>query len=144
MRALKKFLMLTTALTMVFPRGTSAKVLDNVTETLTPDNSIYQKMGENLTILNGANYTFEGGEIWDYSAYLKSGDDGETETVNFNTASGHKTYVMGTDRLSGDLEINNGHFSGAIKIYKGLDVDSITVNKDGVEKKNRCKHRGCF
>ncbi|MBS6474208.1 MAG: autotransporter domain-containing protein [Acetobacter sp.] len=144
MHALKKFLLLTTALTMVFPRGTSAKVLDNVTETLTPDNSIYQKMGENLTILNGANYTFEGGEIWDYSAYLKSGDDGETETVNFNTASGHKTYVMGTDRLSGDLEINNGHFSGAIKIYKGLDVDSITVNKDGVEKKIGVSTEGAF
>ena len=144
MHALKKFLLLTTALTMVFPRGTSAKVLDNVTETLTPDNSIYQKMGENLTILNGANYTFDGGEIWDYSAYLKSGDDGETETVNFNTASGHKTYVMGTDRLSGDLEINNGHFSGAIKIYKGLDVDSITVNKDGVEKKIGVSTEGAF
>ncbi len=144
MHALKKFLLLTTALTMVMPCGTSAKVLDNVTETLTPDNSIYQKMGENLTILNGANYTFEGGEIWDYSAYLKSGDDGETETVNFNTASGHKTYVMGTDRLSGDLEINNGHFNDAIKIYKGLDVDSITVNKDGVEKKIGVSTEGAF
>lgn len=144
MRALKKFLLLTTALTMVFPRGTSAEVLDNVTETLTPYNSIYQKMGENLTILNGANYTFEGGEIWDYSAYMKSGDDGKTETVNFNTASGPKTYVMGTDRLSGDLEINNGHFSDAIKIYKGLDVDSITVNKDGVEKKIGVSTEGAF
>ena len=144
MHALKKFLLLTTALTMVLPYGAKATVLDNVTETLTSDKSIYQKNGDNLTILNGANYTFEGGEIWDYSAYLKNGDDGETETVNFDTASGPKSYSIGVEELSGDLEINNGHFSDAIKIYKGLDVDSITVSSSSGEKEIEVSTGGAF
>ena len=144
MLALKKFLLLTTALTVVLPRGTSAKVLDNVTETLTPDKSIYQKNGDNLTILKDANYTFDGGEIWDYSAYLKNGDDDKPKTLNFDTASGPKSYSIGVEELSGDLEINNGHFSDAIKIYKGLDVDSITVSSSSGEKKIEVSTGGAF
>lgn len=124
MHALKKFLLLTTALTMVMPCEAKA-------DTLTIDNTrnISSVVGQNdaggVLIKSGAKLTFTGGSIWDYSGSHDGGADVGTLTV---TIPGVGTVSVGSQTVSGDFVIANGEFDGAVKMYKGHDVDKITVS----------------
>lgn len=129
MHALKKFLMLTTALTAVISCEAKA-------QTLTIDNTrdISSVVGQNdaggVLIKSGAKLTFTGGSIWDYSGYHDGGADVGTLTV---TLPGVGTVCVGSQTVSGDFVVANGEFDGAVKMYKGHNVDKITVEteKDG-------------
>lgn len=123
MHALKKILLLTTALTAVIPYEAKA-------DTLTIDNTrdISSVVGQNdaggVLIKSGAKLTFTGGLIWDYSGSHDGGADVETLTV---TLPGGGTVCVGSQTVSGDFVVANGEFDGAVKMYKGHDVDKITV-----------------
>ena len=70
MHALKKFLLLTTALTMVMPCEAKADtVVVDSQKTLTSSDSIYQNAGGGIAIRTGADLLVSGGGIMDYSSY---------------------------------------------------------------------------
>ncbi len=123
MHALKKILLLTTALTAVIPCEAKA-------QTLTIDNprDISSVVGQNnaggVLIKSGAKLTFTGGSIWDYSGYHDGGADVGTLTV---TLPGVGTVCVGSQTVTGDFVVANGEFDGAVKMYKGHNVDKITV-----------------
>lgn len=126
MRALKKFLMLTTALTMAIPCKSKADaVIVGSQETLTSSNSIYQDAGGGIAIRTGADLDFSGGGIMDYSSYHSA--SGKTGTINIPLFSGSKSQTIESLLVGGDFTVDGGNLSGAIKLYKGHDITSVTI-----------------
>lgn len=126
MRALKKFLMLTTALTMAIPCKSKADaVVVDSQETLTSSNSIYQDADGGIAIRTGADLDFSGGGIMDYSSYHSA--SGKTGTINIPLFSGSKSQTIESLLVGGDFTVDGGNLSGAIKLYKGHDITSVTI-----------------
>ena len=131
MLALKKFLLLTTALTVVLPYGASAEEF-NAAKTIDKFNGAESG---GIQILDNADLTFSGdGMIWDYAGY-RTGGEGSSPTVS---VGGYlDTSLTGNESITSDFEIEGGKFRGAIKMYKGLDVDTVKfLPKDAKEEKD--------
>lgn len=93
MHALKKFLLLTTALTMVMPCEAKADtVVVDSQKTLTSLDSIYQNAGGGIAIRTGADLTFSGGGIMDYSSY--HGALEKSGTIDIDIFSGKTSEKM--------------------------------------------------
>ncbi len=127
MLALKKFLLLTTALTVVLPYGASAKEF-NAAEAIDKFNGAESG---GIQILNNADLTFNGGVIWDYAGY-RTGGEGDFPSVSVGNTS---ISLTNNENITSNFEVEGGKFTGAIKMYKGLDVDTVEfLPKDAKEK----------
>ena len=127
MHALKKFLLLTTALTVVLPYEASAKEF-NAAETIDKFNGAESG---GIQILNNADLTFNGGVIWDYAGY-RTGGEGDSPSVSVGNTS---ISLTNNENITSNFEVEGGKFTGAIKMYKGLDVDTVEfLPKDAKEK----------
>lgn len=142
MHALKKFLLLTTALTMVMPCEAKADtLLFNTSEKI---DSI-RKQGNNggVIIECPAKLKFtNNGMIWDYGSYHDGGDlvgSGEINIPNI----GNQT-ISGSP-ISGDFTVSNGEFDGVIKMYKGHDTGIVYIpDQNGEPKPYRVLSVGDF
>lgn len=142
MHALKKFLLLTTALTMVMPCEAKADtLLFNTSEEI---DSI-RKQGNNggVIIEYPAKLKFtNNGMIWDYGSYHDGGDlvgSGEINIPNI----GNQT-ISGSP-ISGDFTVSNGEFDGVIKMYKGHDTGIVYIpDQNGEPKPYRVLSVGDF
>ena len=118
--------MLTTALTMAIPCKSKADaVVVDSQETLTSSNSIYQDADGGIAIRTGADLDFSGGGIMDYSSYHSA--SGKTGTINIPLFSGSKSQTIESLLVGGDFTVDGGNLSGAIKLYKGHDITSVTI-----------------
>ena len=128
MHALKKFLLLTTALTVVLPYEASAKEF-NKADTIDKFNGAESG---GIQILDNADLTFSGdGMIWDYAGY-RTGGEGEFPPVSVGNIS---ISLTNNKNITSNFEVEGGTFNGAIKMYKGLDVDTVEfLPKDAKEK----------
>ena len=130
MRALKKFLLLTTALTVALPYEASAREF-NAAETIDKFNGAESG---GIQIYDNADLTFDGGVIWDYAGY-RTGGEGSSPTVSVGGYA--NTSLTGNESITSDFEIEGGKFRGAIKMYKGLDVDTVKfLPKDSKEEQD--------
>lgn len=126
MHALKKFLLLTTALTMVMPCEAKADtVVVDSQKTLTSLNSIYQNAGGGIAIRTGADLTFSGGGIMDYSSY--HGALEKSGTIDIDIFSGKTSEKIFASTIDGDFTVDGGNLSGAIKLYKGHDTTLVKI-----------------
>lgn len=125
MRALKKFLLLTTALTMVIPCESKAQTLtfDKVD---TINDIRKQPTGGGVKISQGADLTFNGGAIWDYSGYHKGGSNVGNQTISI---VGIGSTTVGETEFSSDFIVSNGKFSGVVKMYKGHDTQFVETSE---------------
>lgn len=126
MHALKKFLLLTTALTMVMPCEAKADtVVVDSQKTLTSLNSIYQNAGGGIAIRTGAALTFSDGGIMDYSSY--HGALEKSGTIDVDIFSGKTSEKIFASTIDGDFTVDGGNLSGAIKLYKGHDTTLVKI-----------------
>lgn len=126
MHALKKFLLLTTALTMVMPCEAKADtVVVDSQKTLTSLDSIYQNAGGGIAIRTGADLTFSGGGIMDYSSY--HGALEKSGTIDIDIFSGKTSEKIFASTIDGDFTVDGGNLSGAIKLYKGHDTTLVKI-----------------
>lgn len=126
MLALKKFLLLTTALTMVMPCEAKADtVVVDSQKTLTSLDSIYQNAGGGIAIRTGADLTFSGGGIMDYSSY--HGALEKSGTIDIDIFSGKTSEKIFASTIDGDFTVDGGNLSGAIKLYKGHDTTLVKI-----------------
>lgn len=126
MHALKKFLLLTTALTMVMPCEAKADtVVVDSQKTLTSLNSIYQNAGGGIAIRTGAALTFSDGGIMDYSSY--HGALEKSGTIDIDIFSGKTSEKIFASTIDGDFTVDGGNLSGAIKLYKGHDTTLVKI-----------------
>ena len=126
MLALKKFLLLTTALTMVMPCEAKADtVVVDSQKTLTSLNSIYQNAGGGIAIRTGAALTFSDGGIMDYSSY--HGALEKSGTIDIDIFSGKTSEKIFASTIDGDFTVDGGNLSGAIKLYKGHDTTLVKI-----------------
>lgn len=126
MHALKKFLLLTTALTMVMPCEAKADtVVVDSQKTLTSLNSIYQNAGGGIAIRTGADLTFSGGGIMDYSSY--HGALEKSGTIDIDIFSGKTSEKIFASTIDGDFTVDGGNLSDAIKLYKGHDTTLVKI-----------------
>lgn len=126
MHALKKFLLLTTALTMVMPCEAKADtVVVDSQKTLTSLDSIYQNAGGGIAIRTGAALTFSGGGIMDYSSY--HGALEKSGTIDIDIFSGKTSEKIFASTIDGDFTVDGGNLSGAIKLYKGHDTTLVKI-----------------
>lgn len=91
-------------------------------------NGIYQNAPGGITISNVTEIptlNFNGGVLWDYSAYVPSLSAGQTATLNNGESAGMY-------EISGDIAINSGYFNGRIDIRKGNNqLTYITTDLQG-------------
>lgn len=101
------------------------------------ENGLYQNSSGGLSIQGSdTRIDFNGGVIWDYSAYIPSFPEGASGTLY----SGETVYPT---QITGDLTVNNGTFTGAIDIRKGAEQSVLKgVDKDGKEIKYDVKSMG--
>ena len=126
MHALKKFLLLTTALTMVMPcKAKADTVVVDSQKTLTSLDSIYQNAGGGIAIRTGADLTFSGGGIMDYSSY--HGALEKSGTIDIDIFSGKTSETIFASTIDGDFTVDGGNLSGAIKLYKGHDTTLVKI-----------------
>ncbi len=126
MHALKKFLLLTTALTMVMPCEAKADtVVVDSQKTLTSLDSIYQNAGGGIAIRTGADLLFSGGGIMDYSSY--HGALEKSGTIDIDIFSGKTSEKIFASTIDGDFTVDGGNLSGAIKLYKGHDTTLVKI-----------------
>ncbi len=126
MLALKKFLLLTTALTMVMPCEAKADtVVVDSQKTLTSLASIYQNAGGGIAIRTGAALTFSDGGIMDYSSY--HGALEKSGTIDIDIFSGKISEKIFASTIDGDFTVDGGNLSGAIKLYKGHDTTLVKI-----------------
>lgn len=126
MHALKKFLLLTTALTMVMPCEAKADtVVVDSQKTLTSLDSIYQNAGGGIAIRTGAALTFSDGGIMDYSSY--HGALEKSGTIDIDIFSGKISEKIFASTIDGDFTVDGGNLSGAIKLYKGHDTTLVKI-----------------
>lgn len=126
MHALKKFLLLTTALTMVMPCEAKADtVVVDSQKTLTSLNSIYQNAGGGIAIRTGAALTFSDGGIMDYSSY--HGALEKSGTIDIDIFSGKTSEKIFASTIDGDFTVDGGNLSGAIKLYKGHNTTLVKI-----------------
>lgn len=126
MLALKKFLLLTTALTMVMPcKAKADTVVVDSQKTLTSLDSIYQNAGGGIAIRTGADLTFSGGGIMDYSSY--HGALEKSGTIDIDIFSGKTSEKIFASTIDGDFTVDGGNLSGAIKLYKGHDTTLVKI-----------------
>lgn len=126
MHALKKFLLLTTALTMVMPCEAKADtVVVDSQKTLTSLDSIYQNAGGGIAIRTGADLTFSGGGIMDYSSY--HGALEKSGTIDIDIFSGKTSEKIFASTIDGDFTVDGGNLSDAIKLYKGHDTTLVKI-----------------
>lgn len=92
------------------------------------ENGLYQNSAGGLSVQGAeTRIDFNGGVIWDYSAYVP----GFPSEAYGTLYSGEK---VDSTPISGDLTINNGTFTGAIKFRKGAKQSKLMgVDKDGNE-----------
>ena len=132
MRALKKFLLLTIALTVALPYEASASEF-NAAKTIDKFNGAESG---GIQIYDNADLTFDGGVIWDYAGY-RTGGEGSSPTVSVGRYA--NTSLTGNESITSDFEIEGGKFRGAIKMYKGLDVDTVEFLPKDAEKKQEAE-----
>lgn len=126
MHALKKFLLLTTALTMVMPCEAKADtVVVDSQKTLTSLDSIYQNASGGIAIRTGADLTFSGGGIMDYSSY--HGALEKSGTIDIDIFSGKTSEKIFASTIDGDFTVDGGNLSDAIKLYKGHDTTLVKI-----------------
>lgn len=126
MHALKKFLLLTTALTMVMPCEAKADtVVVDSQKTLTSLDSIYQNAGGGIAIRTGADLIFSGGGIMDYSSY--HGALEKSGTIDIDIFSGKTSEKIFASTIDGDFTVDGGNLSDAIKLYKGHDTTLVKI-----------------
>lgn len=126
MHALKKFLLLTTALTMVMPcKAKADTVVVDSQKTLTSLDSIYQNAGGGIAIRTGADLTFSGGGIMDYSSY--HGALEKSGTIDIDIFSGKTSEKIFASTIDGDFTVDGGNLSDAIKLYKGHDTTLVKI-----------------
>lgn len=101
------------------------------------ENGLYQSSSGGLSIQGSdTRIDFDGGVIWDYSAYIPSFPEGASGTLY----SGETVYPT---QITGDLTVNNGTFTGAIDIRKGSEQSVLKgLDKDGKEIKYDVKSMG--
>lgn len=101
------------------------------------ENGLYQISAGGLSIQGSdTRIDFDGGVIWDYSAYVPSFPSGASGKLY----SGETVYPT---QITGDLTVNNGTFTGAIDIRKGAKQSILTgVDKDGNEIEYTVRSKG--
>ena len=87
------------------------------------ENGIYQADAGGIFIQGNPTIVFNGGVIWDYSAYAGNFENQASILLN----NGETIY---RDVLTGDITISNGNLEGKIDIRKGNVVDIVytTIN----------------
>lgn len=99
--------------------------VEGVPGTATLPNGIYQESGGGVSIQGpDTRIDFNGGVIWDASAYVPS--------LGGGSATLYSGMNVGSGIVSGDVLVNNGTFTGAIDIRKGAEQSElIGKDKDG-------------
>lgn len=98
------------------------------TITGTFENGIYQNGAGGISVGQESAYSppkiiFDGGVLWDYSAYLSPFVNGYVVLSNGERAE--------TDTVYGDISINGGDLRGRIDIRKGNPLETFTTNRSG-------------
>ncbi len=143
MRALKKFLMLTTALTMVMPCEAKAETI-TINDSREISSIVKQGYSGGIFIEEPARLKFTGGSVWDYSSYHDGGERVGGATISISDIGNTDIYGIA---FSGDFVVSNGTFYGdsGVKMYKGHNTDTVKiVDETGREQEYSVSSAGDF
>lgn len=96
---------------------------------LSYENGIYQDGTGGLFIEGNPSITFEGGVLWDFSAYASGFEKNAKVLLN------NGTLVEG-EAFSSNVDISNGIFDGKIDIRKGNPIDLVYTSDENGDSKS--------
>lgn len=143
MHALKKFLLLTTALTMVIPCKPKAETI-TINDSREISSIVKQGYSGGIFIEEPASLNFTGGSVWDYSSYHGGGERVGRATISISDIGNTDIYGIA---FSGDFVVSNGTFYGdsGVKMYKGHNTDTVKiVDETGREQEYSVSSAGDF
>lgn len=143
MHALKKFLLLTTALTMVMPCKPKAETI-TINDSREISSIVKQGYSGGIFIEEPASLKFTGGSVWDYSSYHGGGERVGRATISISDIGNTDIYGIA---FSGDFVVSNGTFYGdsGVKMYKGHNTDTVKiVDETGREQEYSVSSAGDF
>lgn len=143
MHALKKFLLLTTALTMVMPCKPKAETI-TINDSREISSIVKQGYSGGIFIEEPARLNFTGGSVWDYSSYHGGGERVGRATISISDIGNTDIYGIA---FSGDFVVSNGTFYGdsGVKMYKGHNTDTVKiVDETGREQEYSVSSAGDF
>lgn len=125
MHALKKFLLLTTALTVVLPCKPKAETI-TINDSREISSIVKQGYSGGIFIEEPARLKFTGGSVWDYSSYHGGGERVGGATISISDIGNTDIYGIA---FSGDFVVSNGTFDGdsGVKMYKGHNTDTVKI-----------------
>lgn len=143
MHALKKFLLLTTALTVVLPCKPKAETI-TINDSREISSIVKQGYSGGIFIEEPARLKFTGGSVWDYSSYHGGGERVGRATISISDIGNTDIYGIA---FSGDFVVSNGTFYGdsGVKMYKGHNTDTVKiVDETGREQEYSVSSAGDF
>lgn len=143
MHALKKFLLLTTALTVVLPCKPKAETI-TINDSREISSIVKQGYSGGIFIEEPARLNFTGGSVWDYSSYHGGGERVGGATISISDIGNTDIYGIA---FSGDFVVSNGTFYGdsGVKMYKGHNTDTVKiVDETGREQEYSVSSAGDF
>lgn len=143
MHALKKFLLLTTALTVVLPCKPKAETI-TINDSREISSIVKQGYSGGIFIEEPARLKFTGGSVWDYSSYHGGGERVGGATISISDIGNTDIYGIA---FSGDFVVSNGTFYGdsGVKMYKGHNTDTVKiVDETGREQEYSVSSAGDF